>query len=157
MTDDRDEQRLREAFQDLRADARTGGRAPAFGPMLAEAKRRVAERPELDVVAGGGGSVRRRPRWLVRVGAGASVAIAAAVAALILVDQGPSGDADFEQLVAAYSSQVGGGALSSPTSGLLDVPGMDLMRSVPSIGAPVRGIDPSSLPAPEPSSEEENL
>jgi hypothetical protein len=67
---------------------------------------------------------------------------------------GPSGDEDFERLVAAYASQAAGGSWASPTSGLLDVPGMELMRSVPAIGAPVRGLDPAALP---PRPEEESL
>ncbi|MGD8600465.1 MAG: hypothetical protein PVF19_03795, partial [Gemmatimonadota bacterium] len=69
----------------------------------------------------------------------------------------PSGEDDFERLVAAYTSETAAGAWSSPTSSLLDVPGMDLMRSVPSIGEPLRGIDPSSFPSPSASPEEENL
>lgn len=154
MTRDRDEERLRQAFQELRTETGRGRGVPAFDAMLAEAERRAEERPALEVVAGGA-PVRTRRR-LVRIGAWASAAVAATVAGLVLVDTAPGGEAEFERLVAAYASQTGPG-LSSPTSGLLDVPGLDLVRSVPSIGAPVRGLDPSSRPAAPSSPEEENL
>ena len=156
---ERDEERLREAFQEVRTDVRGSGSVPDFRSMWAEAKRVADERPALEVVAGGAGagSGRASRRRLFRAGAWGTAAVAAAVSSLILVTRGPSGDDDFEQLVAAYSAQVGGDAWRSPTSGLLDVPGMDLTRSVPSIGAPVRGIDPSTLQAPGSSPDEENL
>jgi hypothetical protein len=82
--------------------------------------------------------------------------VAAAVAGLMLVDRGPSPDEQFERLVATYSSEAGT-AWQSPTSGLLNVPGMELTRSVPSIGGPVRGIDPSRLPPPQTSPEEDTI
>ncbi len=34
----------------------------------------------------------------------------------------------------------------SPTDGLLDVPGIELTRSVPAIGGPAIGLDPSTRP-----------
>jgi hypothetical protein len=150
VTTQREDDRLREAFQGLRAENAQTGRVPEFGSMLQDAKRRAEARPALEVVAGGQGG-------RIRVAALVSTALAAAVAGLILIDRGPTGDDDFERLVAAYVSETASGSWSSPTSGLLEVPGNDLMRSLPSIGAPVRGLDPSALP-PRPSSpEEENL
>ncbi|MGD2045928.1 MAG: hypothetical protein PVH96_06880 [Gemmatimonadota bacterium] len=158
MTKHTDDDRMREAFQDLRADTRASGSVPDFQSMMAEAKRRADETPALEVVVGAGSGARvRAHRRFVRFGAWASAAVAAAVAALILVDRAPSGEDDFERLVAAYTSETAAGAWSSPTSSLLDVPGMDLMRSVPSIGEPLRGIDPSSFPSTSASPEEENL
>ncbi len=153
-----DEERLREAFQELRADARSSGPVPDFGLMMAEAKRQAEERPALEVVLGDGAEAGRTPRRrrLWQASAWASAAVAATVAGLVLVDRGPSGDEEFERLVATYSSEVGA-SLRSPTSALLDVPGMDLTRSLPTIGAPVRGVDPSTLPTAVPSPEEENL
>lgn len=144
--DDRD---LKGAFGALREHDRGAGRAPEFGAMLAEAKRQADARPQLEVVAGGGH--RRRLFWL---GGWASAAVAAGVAALVLLGRGPSGDDDFARLVAAYTTEAAAGEWSSPTASLLDVPGMDLMRSMPSIGSPLRGLDPSSLP-PRPSSPQE--
>ena len=163
MTNAMDDDRLKEEFEGLRAETRRSRSVPDFASMMAEAKRQAQEVPAqevpaLEVVAGGAGESRARPRRrFVRVGAWATAAVAAAVATLILVDRGPSGDDDFERLVAAYTSETVEGAWSSPTSSLLDVPGMDLMRSVPSIGMPLRGIDPSSLQAPTTTPEEENL
>lgn len=142
---------LRGAFQTLRAEERGARRTPAFGPMLVEAKRQAVARPQLEVVRGGS---RRR---LVRFGAWASAAVAAGVAAVLLTNRSPSGDDDFARLVAAYTSETASGSWNSPTSGLLDVPGMDLTRSVPSIGSPLWGIDPSTLPPRPTSPPEENL
>jgi hypothetical protein len=159
VTTQRDDDRLREAFQALRAESEQAGRVPGFAAMLGEAKRQAEARPNLEVIAGGrsgpGPGLSRR-RFL-RAGAWASAVLAAAVAGLILIDRAPAGEEDFERLVAAYASETVGGAWSSPTSGLLEVPGMDLMRSLPSIGAPVRGLDPSSLPPRTSAPEEENL
>ena len=154
----RDDEQLSGRFQELRADVRRSGAVPDFSAMMAESAREAAKRPPLEVVAGGAASGHRssRRRRLVRAGVWASAAAAAAVTALILVDRGPSGDEDFERLVAAYASQAVGEAWSSPTSGLLDVPGIDLMRSMPSIGDPVRTLDPAALPAPQPSPQEDN-
>lgn len=153
MTTQPEEDRLKGAFQALRAETAQSGSVPEFGTMMAEAHRQAAARPTLEVVSGAAGARRR----LVRVGAWASAALAASVAGVLLIDSGPRGDEDFERLVAAYSSGSPGATWSSPTSSLLDVPGLDLMRSLPSIGVPVRGLDPSSLPARQTSPEEENL
>jgi hypothetical protein len=144
-----DDKDLKSAFRALREHDRGSARAPDFAAMLQEAKRQASARPQLDVVAGGGR--RRRLFWL---GGWASAAVAAGVAALVLLGRGPSGEDDFARLVAAYTTEAAAGEWSSPTAGLLDVPGMDLMRSVPSIGSPLRGLDPSSLP-PRPSSPQE--
>ena len=144
-----DDKDLKSAFRALREQERGASRAPDFGVMLAEAKRQADARPQLDVVVGGGH--RRRLFWL---GGWASAAVAAGVAALVLLGRGPSGEDDFARLVATYTTETASGEWRSPTAGLLDVPGMDLMRSMPSIGSPLRGLDPSSLP-PRPSSPEE--
>ena len=148
-----EEDRLKGAYQALRAEATRSGEVPDFGTMMAEAKRQASARPVLEVVAGRPGTRRR----LVRVGAWASAALAASLAGLLLIDPSPSGDEDFERLVAAYSSGSAGASWSSPTSSLLDAPGLDLIRSLPSIGVPVRGLDPSNLPARQTPPEEENL
>ena len=154
-----DDDRLREAFQALREETEQAGRVSDFGAMLDEAKRQAEARPPLQVVAGSQGSQGGQASWrrLVRVGTWASAVLAAAVAGLILLDRAPAGDEDFERLVASYAAGSTGGSWGSPTAGLLEVPGIDLMRSLPSIGAPVRGINPADLPARQSSPEEENL
>jgi hypothetical protein len=135
MSDSRVDQDLRARFQELRTDTERAERAPAFGDVFARAEAsaksaRVA-RPALEVVAGGAIGSRR---W-VRVGGWASAALAATVAGLLFVRSGPTPDEEFARLVGAYSTDAAAGAWRSPTSGLLDVPGMNLVRSMPSIGS----------------------
>jgi hypothetical protein len=140
--------------EDLRArfgELRAGTRSPSFESVLERAEAGAREQPALGIVQGGSGSRRR----LLRVGAWASAAIAATVAGLLLLDvdvtPGPSADEQFAELqfaelrfaelVAAYSQDMSAGAWRSPTSGLLDVPGMELVRGVPSLGLPAVGLD----------------
>jgi hypothetical protein len=141
---DGDVQELRARFQELRARSESTGRVPEFRTVLARAEATLEARPALEVVAGRSTSSRR---WL-RTGAWASAALAATVAGLLLVRGGPSSEEDFARLVASYSSDVAAGAWQSPTSALLDVPGMDLMRSMPSIGTSLP--DFGAIAPPEP-------
>ncbi len=150
MSDQPVDDGLRDRFQELRAATERPGRVPEFRAVYDLADTRARARPALEVVDG----VAYSRRQLVRMGAWASAAVAAAVAGLILVERGPSEDEQFARLVAAYASETAAGAWRSPTAGLLDVPGMELVRSVPSIGAPVPGLDvsapPQSAPTPGP-------
>lgn len=137
-----EDQRLRQRFLELREDTERAERMPDFGPMLTRARAAALPRP-----AGVAGACAPNARvWsdrrFLRAGAWATVALAAAVTGLILVDRHPSGEAEFEQLVAAYESD----RWQSPTAELLDVPGIEFTRSVPSIGGPARGLDPSTRP-----------
>lgn len=139
-----EDQRLRQRFLELKEETDRAERVPDFGAMLARAKAEAAASSPLEVVAGvrAGGTRVWPDRRLLRAGALATAALAAAVTGLILVDRHPSGEAEFEQLVAAYESDT----WQSPTAGLLDVPGIELTRSVPSIGGPARGLDPNTRP-----------
>ena len=119
---------LRARFGELRAQA--DRRAPSFGTIMERAAAEARAQPTLQVVRGGWISRRR----VVRVGAWASAAVAAALAGVLLVDRGPSEDEQFAELVASYTADLSAGAWRSPTSGLLQVPGMELVRGVPSIG-----------------------
>jgi hypothetical protein len=142
-----EDQRLRQRFLDLKEDTERAGHVPDFGTMLTRAK--AAASPPSEAVAGARTvNARAWPgRRLLRVGAWAGAVLAAAVTGLILVDRHASSEDEFEQLVAAYESD----QWQSPTAGLLDVPGMELTRSVPSVGGPARGLDPSTRPgAPAP-------
>jgi hypothetical protein len=125
------DEELRARFGELRAKA--GRSTPPFAAMLERAATEAREQPTLTVVRGGGS--RRRA---LRVGAWASGAVAATVAGLLLFDGGSaptaSADEQFAELIASYASDMAAGAWRSPTSSLLDVPGIELMRSVPSIG-----------------------
>lgn len=149
MTESRIDDELKERFQGLRATTEQPGRVPVFGVMLARAEASAAERPTLEIVAGG--AVRSNRRWVL-VSAWGSAALAATVAGLLLVERGPSADEQFERLVAAYSTDVSASAWRSPTSALLEVPGIELVRSVPTIGAGMTTLDPSQPPPPEPTS-----
>ncbi len=150
---------LRDDFQSLRSEVKASGRVPDFDAMIARAKEESASRPALEVVAGGaaGGPSResaagtgeeRTRRRAVKIGGWMSLATAAAAAAVLLVS-GPvtdsDADAEFERLVASYSTDASAGAWRSPTATLLRTPGVDL-GSVPSIGTPLRGLDPVPLP-----------
>lgn len=151
---------LRERFQDLRVEAAGPARVPDFDVVIARARAQSDGR--LGLAALEGGAPRAHPaapsrRRFFQAGAWASAAVAATVAAVLLTDRGANDDAAFEELVASYAADVSAGALQSPTSGLLRVPGMDLTRSVPSIGSPVRGLDPSTLPPRDALPPEENL
>lgn len=128
MSDDRVERRLAEGFARLKAeDAR---RAPPFDRVFGEAVRRAEDDAGSD-----GGSVigwRRRRRWA----AAAGLAAAAAIGGILLA--APDGDEAFEDAVASWSATVGdASSWRSPTAGLLDVPGNELLTTVPSIGSGV--------------------
>ena len=142
-----DEDRLRDEFRQLRSETERQGRVPDFGAMMARAKADAAQQPELELVVGRAedGPRERRRRALV-MGGWASAALAAAIAGVLLVPGQSDADAEFERLVASYSSDIAG-AWASPTSSLMNVPGMNLTRSVPSVGGAVRGLDPSTLPS----------
>lgn len=138
------ERRLEEAFATLRAaDAST---APDPARMLAIARAAdgrddppaPAAPPSLGTPARTSGR-----RWLL-------LATAAAVAGLIVA--GPDrGERTFVAAVEGYTLSYGPGALESPTDRLLDVPGRDLLGSVPSVGRFLRpSPDPGgSVPRPE--------
>ena len=139
---------MRDEFQRLRAETEASGHGPDFQAMMDRAKAEAAPTPELVVVRGeraDTGAFRRRRR-IVWVGGWASVALAAAIAGILLIGEETDRDVEFDRLIAAYASDASAGAWRSPTSALLNVPGMDLTRSVPSIGGAVRGLDPSRLP-----------
>ena len=160
MTDHLDDGRLRGRFGELRGETIESGRVPDFESMLATARADASSGPTLGVIEGGAprvGSAPRAYRRYLRAGAWASAALAATVAGLMLTDRRPRNDDEFLRIVAAYTDNVSGGAWRSPTSQLLEVPGMELGRSVPQVGGPVRGLDPATLPPPEPVPPEENL
>ncbi len=148
-----DDDRLRAEFGRLRSETEGSARVPDFRAMLEEAKVDAAARPELQVVQGGRSDAGARRRWVVRIGGWASAAAAAAIAGVLLMGGPSDADREFERLVAAYSADASSGAWRSPTSALLNVPGMNLTRSVPSFGTTIPGLDRSQLPnvsEPEP-------
>ena len=137
-TGDRDERELRGAFEALRAETGAPEGVPDFARRVASARAESA--PELRVVEGG--ATRRVAAPWRRTGLWATLATAAAAAAILLVQLGrDSGDADFERLVSAYASDAALGAWRSPTDGLLRTPGVAL-GAVPRVGAGVRPSGP---------------
>lgn len=134
MRIEREDDRIRAGFAAMRADASGEGAVPDFDDMISRARQVPAQEHEASVT-------RLTPRRRAfQIGGWVSLAAAAAVAGLLLVDPGISDeDAEFERLVAAYSTTAAT-AFHSPTSGLLRTPGLDL-GSVPSIGQGVRGMD----------------
>ena len=64
------------------------------------------------------------------------LAAAAMIAALLVVPRARSNDDDFERAVRAFQSDPALGAWQSPTDALLDVPGSQLISTVPRVGTP---------------------
>ena len=140
MTQPTSEDPIRERFQRLRNDTERGS-VPDFQAMLDQARegaRRAEQRPATTRTAR-----RRRILW---AGGLASAAVAAALAAVLLTDYPSDPDEEFELLVASFASDASAGAWRSPTSALLDVPGSDLIRSLPSVGETARDMDPRQPP-----------
>ena len=135
MTQERDERDLREAFATLREDVEAPGGVPDFTSMLETARLEAARKPDLQVVPGGADRARVTGRRTL--GLWATLATAAAAAAILIVgDQADTADSDFEALVSAYAADAALGAWRSPTDGLLRTPGVGL-GAVPRVG-PVR-------------------
>ena len=63
------------------------------------------------------------------------LAAAALIATVLLLPRMQSGDDAFERAVRSYHNSPALGAWQSPTDGLLDVPGGNLISNVPRIGA----------------------
>ncbi|HET9439042.1 MAG TPA: hypothetical protein VFO52_02680 [Longimicrobiales bacterium] len=104
-----------------RADASD---APSFADALARARAQAVD-------AGPPHAARHlKLRRVLYVG---GLAAAAAIGALLIVPRSSSEDA-FEQAVRAYQSGPALGAWQSPTDGLLDVPGSQLISTVPKVG-----------------------
>jgi hypothetical protein len=122
MTSEPDfEQTLRRDFQGIReGDAQ---RAPDFAAMIARARVEAAAAPRVAT---------QEPRWIrsakrtLFIGA----PLAAAAALGIWFRPTSTADREFEQAVAAWS-QTAARTASSPTDGLLAVPGTEFLRGTP--------------------------
>jgi hypothetical protein len=77
--------------------------------------------------------IRPRARWALT---GGGVLAAAAVAAVFLAQPREATDADFQRAVHSFASSPALGAWKSPTDELLNLPGTELLRSIPKIGNP---------------------
>jgi hypothetical protein len=99
--------------------------APSFAEVVARARAEAA-RP-----ASAPSARRFQLRRLYYAG---GVAAAATIAAVLMLPRGPSNEEIFEQAVRTFQSDPAAGAWRSPTDGLLDVPGLRLMSTVPMVG-----------------------
>src|SRR5262245_48990169 len=73
-----------------------------------------------------------------RVGWAGGLAVAAVLAALLVVPRVRSREDEFEKAVEAFNSNPALGSWRSPTDALLNVPGSQLMSTVPAIGTSAR-------------------
>jgi hypothetical protein len=122
------EARLQQHFSARRAaDA---SRTPAFAPML-EAAQREAEGPARAVAVEAARG--RSARWPSRVLAITLPVLAAAGLVLMLRAGDTGADQEFEALVSEWS-RVRTDVHRSPTAGLLDLPGSEYLRAMPSVG-----------------------
>ena len=110
--------------QQKRVDAQ---HAPSFADVMARAQAEVAD-DAVTVVPIHSRVVLRRFGWAT------GLAAAAAIAALIVVPRVRSADSEFERAVEAFHADPALGAWRSPTDGLLNLPGSQLISAVPSVG-----------------------
>ena len=127
---------LEQAFAHLRAQDHR--RAPRASDVLARAKAEilaagaeVAADDALRSPESGDLSPKRRKAW-VRWGVpGLSVALAAALATILLVERDSAADVAFDRVLASYVETHA--SLRSPTDALLRLPGDEILRTVPRI------------------------
>ena len=103
---------------------------PAFADVLARAQQqavRESNRSQRGSVFG-----MRRLTWA------GGLAAAAVIAALLMVPRARSGEDEFEKAVQAFNNNPALGSWRSPTDALLNVPGSQLMSTVPAIGTSAR-------------------
>jgi hypothetical protein len=124
---ERDDQDLKRLFGHLRTEER--GRIPDFRTLMARAREEAAQNGHGRF--GGRRTLHGVPR---RLAWGGSLLAAAAAAALLLLPPGTS-DSEFVQVVQTFSTDPASGAWKSPTDALLDLPGRDILSTVPTIGS----------------------
>jgi hypothetical protein len=122
-----EDQELRDLFQDLREEERKG--VPSFEILMERAKEEASRSGlELPLRYGRGRRVPRSFAW------GGSLLVAAAAAVVLFLRLPGTSDSEFVQVVQSYTSDPAAGAWKSPTDGLLDLPGSEILSTVPSIG-----------------------
>lgn len=133
MNDPRPDAELRERFQQLRSEDRSA--APDFAAMIGgvrdDGSREGAVPPVVRGEAGLGRSAWHGRRWVWAAG---SLAAAAAVAAVMVFNPAARADREFERTIRSFAAASGG--WRTPTDVLLDIPGSEITRTVPRIGAP---------------------
>ena len=136
---DRKDQQLRSLFR--RLQDRDQGRVPDFESLMARA-REEASRSGMDIRSPGTNPrhMKRRFAW------GGSLVAAAAAVVLLFVGLPGTSDSEFVDVVQTFSSNPASGAWKSPTDGLLDLPGKEILNTVPSISSRRWLLDPSGNP-----------
>ncbi len=111
-------------------------RAPDFGSLIARARAEAAAAPPAapPVPAENARWIRAGKRMLIF---GAPLAAAAALGIWFRPTSTATADQEFEQAVAAWS-QTAARTASSPTDGLLSVPGSEFLRGTPEVGTDAR-------------------
>ena len=125
MSDRQQDPELRARFQEQKRD--DASQAPSFATVMARVKEELAHDADSTTVRD------QRVRWR-RYGLTGALAAAAAIAALIVIPRANGGDDAFEQAVRAFQTDPALGAWRSPTDGLLQLPGNQLMTSIPRVG-----------------------
>ncbi len=139
MRDQERDQDLLGLFHDLQGEDRQ--RAPDFRTLMARAQEEASRSGmEVHPVRKGLRRLPRRFTW------GGSLLAAAAAAVLLLVQIPSTSDSDFERVVKAFSADPASGAWKSPTDALLDLPGTEILSTLPSIGSGRWPMEPRPNP-----------
>ena len=125
MSDRQQDPELHARFEEQkRVDA---SQATSFATVMARVQEDLALEADSTIVRN------PRVRWR-RYGLTGALAAAAAIAALIVIPRANAGDDAFEQAVRSFQTDPALGAWRSPTDGLLQLPGNQLMTSIPRVG-----------------------
>jgi hypothetical protein len=128
---------LQDLFSTLRDEEKK--EIPAFQTLMARAKEEAA-RSGMETQAG-----KRAHHFTARhLAWGGSLLAAAAAAVLLLVPSEGTSEAEFVQVVQMFSADPASGAWRSPTDALLDLPGKEVLTTIPSIGSSRWNLDPST-------------
>jgi hypothetical protein len=123
MNDQHQDPELRARFAELkRLDA---SHAPSFVAVMARARAEAA---------GADPTPRRESSVVLRRFGWAGLAAAAAIAALLVIPRVGSDEKAFEEAVQSFQADPALGGWRSPTDGLLNLPGNQLMSTVPRVG-----------------------
>jgi len=123
MSDRQPDADLRARFAAQRRAEASG--APLFAAVLARARAEVAA---------GAPAIAPRRLTLRRFAYAGSLAAAAAIAAILVLPGQRSSEEAFAEAVRAFQNDPALGAWRSPTAALLDVPGRELLLTVPGVG-----------------------
>ena len=132
MTPDAFDHELRELFQQLKEEDRR--MTPEFREIMAGATRIGAARRRSTEPDAREHGTRLVVPWSLRTLWKAGLLAAAAATAFLLIRSPGTSDAEFELVVRSFTANPALGAWRSPTDNLLNVPGMKMLSTVPSLG-----------------------